>query len=168
VPRSDDAAGQHTGRQELEPRGEPTGSVPAVEAVAREELAAARTWQADDVLEIRSGGCRRTEGRRVEHAPSERDEEQQRYAASQLEPPRRDVPVRNSVAYRVAEQPERHCGAPRRGRGADGRPARHVQADDHRGVWERATQRESPSSPGDRMRRSSIRLEKRVSATSAS
>ena len=51
-PGNDDS-GEEAGRDELEPGRQAALAVPAVEAVAREELAAARLWEAKDVLEIR-------------------------------------------------------------------------------------------------------------------
>ena len=134
APRSEHLPGQYAREEELEPRRQSACPVPAVEAVAREELAAAGARQAKHVFDVRRRGRCRADRRRVEHASSQRHEQQQCNAASQLEPPRGDVPVRDAVAHQMCEQAEPHRRALRPRHGADGRPARDVQADDHRGV----------------------------------
>jgi len=61
--------------------------VPAAEAVTWEELAPARPWQGQDVLEIGRGGGGGADDGRVERPSSGREERKQREPRPDLEPP---------------------------------------------------------------------------------
>jgi hypothetical protein len=71
-----------------------------------EELAPARTRQPQDVLDVRQRGGERAESRGIEGAAPCDEKTQADEPASDLEAPRRDVPVRDPVAREVEKRPE--------------------------------------------------------------
>jgi hypothetical protein len=94
-------AEQHAGEQELTGSGEAAGAVPAGDAVAREELPAARPREAEDVLQVRERGGERPGHGRVERPADGGEQEHAGNARADLEAPVGDVLVREPVAGQV-------------------------------------------------------------------
>jgi hypothetical protein len=102
-----------------------------VPALVVEELPSARAQERKDVLEIGRRARCSAKGRRVEWAASRSEEENARKAASDLEAPRVEVPVRNAIPGEVEKRPQQD-GRESRAAGGAGRSARrYVEGDDH-------------------------------------
>ena len=86
------------GNQELQSCRKPARAVPA--AIV-EEFPFARTEEGKDVLEVRCGARDSAECRRIEQAPSYREDEDARETAGELESTRAEVLVRNAIARKV-------------------------------------------------------------------
>jgi hypothetical protein len=105
--------------------------VPAGEAVAREDLAAARTRHPQDVLEVWGRGRRRADGRRVQGATHEGDGEHPGHARAHLERHRVDVVVWDRVADQVNHRAKHERAERRPGRRPGQSTSGDVQQDDH-------------------------------------
>jgi hypothetical protein len=99
--------------------------------VGREELAPAGTREPDDVLEVGRRGSDRPRNGWRERPSRTRDGAEEQEPRSDLEPPRRDVVMRDAVSERVEEQPDGECtsAAPRERPGCRSGP--DVHRDDH-------------------------------------
>jgi hypothetical protein len=124
-------AEKKAGGEELSPRGHAARLVPAAPAMAREELSTAWAGEGQDVFGVRRRRGGGTENRRVERTPHGGQGGQHDYARAELEPPRRDVPVRYGVAQHVQECAERDRPTARPCQGSDGPAARNVPRNDH-------------------------------------
>jgi len=103
-----------------------------VNTVAGEELAAARTRQREDVLEVGRGGGERADEGGAERPSHRGEEEDERSAAEGLEAHRANVPVRHPVPRQMREWAERQRKSTPPGERSGGRPRGDVQRDDHR------------------------------------
>jgi hypothetical protein len=91
------------------------------------QLAAAGTQERKYVLEVGRGARKRSERGRIKRAPRDPDERHTRSTARDLEAPRADVLVRNSVTCQVKDRPKQDCAEPRSGRRADCGTCRNVK-----------------------------------------
>ena len=124
-------AEEEAGGEKLSPGGHAAGPMPTVPAVAREELAAAWTGERQNVFGIRRRRSRSAENRRVERTAQGGEGREHEHAGTELEAPRRDVPVRHRVAEHVEQRAERDRPPAGPRHGADGRAARDMPGDDH-------------------------------------
>jgi hypothetical protein len=102
-----------------------------VPAVVVEEFPSARAQEWEDVLEVGRGACCSAKCRRVEQAASRSEEEDARESASDLEPTRPEVSVRNAVAGDMEKRSQKESREPRAAGGAGGSACRNVEDDDH-------------------------------------
>jgi len=100
-------ANQETSEDELDRRREAATAVPAVEAVAGEELAPTGPREAKDVLEVRRRSGKRAANGRVERSPDRGEEQNSGDARADLEAAVWDVLMRHPIASEVEQQPER-------------------------------------------------------------
>lgn len=100
--------------------------------MAREELAAAGSGKAHDVLDVRHGGRDRPERRRIQRASNESQSQRAAHSALDLEPARRDVFVRDPIACRVKREAEDNSTQPGANQGPAGRAGSDMHGDDHR------------------------------------
>jgi hypothetical protein len=110
--------------------------------MAVEELAAARTQEREDVLEVGGGTRGGTKRRRIERAAARGEEDEARETAADLEAARADVLVRQTVACEVEDRPQEERRHPRPAGGAGRGARRHMKRDDHGrrpSRWARAT-----------------------------
>jgi len=91
------------GEQELQACREWTRAVPAVVV---KEFPPAQAQEGKDVLQVGRGARGGPECRRIERASPSGEEEDARQAATDLEPARVEVSVRNAVACQVENRPE--------------------------------------------------------------
>jgi hypothetical protein len=110
--------------------------VPAAEAVAREELPAARARQAHDVLDVRTRSGQRTTYGRIERSAHGGEEEHSSDARADLEAAVADVLVRHPIAREVKQEPERQRGKPRANQRATNCAGGDVQGDDQASTLE--------------------------------
>jgi len=108
---------------------EATGSVPTVAAV--KQLVSTWAQKRYDVLKIRGGARRCSESRRIERAAFAGEEDEADEAASDLEAPRADVLVWQSIAGEVEDRPQedRREPGPARGTGCGAR--RDMERNNH-------------------------------------
>jgi hypothetical protein len=116
------------GEQELQACRERTRAVPAVLV---EEFPSTRAQERKDVLEIRRGARCSAKCGRIEQASPQREEEDARQAAADLEPTRVKVSVRNAVARDVKNRPQKECCEPRAAGGAGRSACGHVEGNYH-------------------------------------
>ena len=105
--------------------------MPAVEAVAREELAAAGARERDGVLDVGHRSRYGAERRRVERPARRGEEEDCRCSAHELESPRVVVLVPHPVAGEVRKRTERERPEPGAGERPAGGAGGDVESDDH-------------------------------------
>jgi hypothetical protein len=123
-------ADEETRDEELDRRRKTAASVPAVEAVTREELAPARPRQPKDVLEVGRRSSQRAGHRRVERSAHRGEEQDCRDPRADFEAAVGDVTVRHPIAGEVEEHSEWQRAEPRTDeRAADG-TGRNVKGDD--------------------------------------
>jgi len=106
-------AHEEAGEDELSRRRDATTPVPAVEAVAGKELAAARTREPDDVLDVRRRSGQGAGDGRIERPARGDEEEDSGDPGADFEAAVRDVLVRHPVAREVEQQPELQRPEPR-------------------------------------------------------
>jgi hypothetical protein len=99
-------ANEEASDNELGRRRDAATPVPAVEAVAREELASARPREAKDVLEVRRRSGERAANRRIERSSHRGEEENSGDARSDLEAAVGDVLVWHPITCKVEQQPQ--------------------------------------------------------------
>jgi hypothetical protein len=99
-------AHEKAGEDELSLRRDATTALPAVEAVAGKELAAARTREPDDVLDIRRRSGQAAGDGRIERPARGDEKEDSGDPGADLEAAVRDVLVRHPVAREVEQQSE--------------------------------------------------------------
>lgn len=136
-PGAEKEADEETSKDELDGRRDATTAVPALEAVAGEELAAARPWKAKDVLEIRRGGGERAADGRIPGSAHGGEEDDLGDAGGDLEAAVGDVLVGHPIAREVEQQPERQRGELRADERATGRAGGDVEGDDQASTLER-------------------------------
>ena len=121
---------EETGEQELDGRRKTTASVPAAEAVAREELASARPWETKEVLEVWRSRSEGAGHRRIERPTHRGEEQDSNDARADLEAPVGDVTVWHPITEEVEEQSERQRAKPRADERAARSTGRNVKGDD--------------------------------------
>jgi hypothetical protein len=100
-------ADKKAGEDELRRRRNAAAAVPAVEAVAGEELAPARPREVKDVLEVRRGSGERAAHGRIERSPRRGEEQHCSDARADLEAAVGDVLVRHPIAGEMEKHAER-------------------------------------------------------------
>lgn len=83
------------------------------------------------MLEVGRGARHSAECRRIEHASPRGEEEDARQAATDLEPTRGEVSVRNAVAREVKNRPQKKCCKARAAYGACRGTCGHVEGNYH-------------------------------------
>jgi hypothetical protein len=91
---------------ELDRRRDAATPVPAVVAVAREELAPARPREAKDVLEVRRRSGKRAADGWIERSPHRGEEQDSGDARRDLEAAVGDVLVWHPITCKMKQQPE--------------------------------------------------------------
>ncbi len=81
-------------------------------AAVVEELPTTREAERKDVLEVRCGARGSAECRRIERPAPNGEQEDARHTATDLEPTRVEVSVRETVARDVENGPQNECGEP--------------------------------------------------------
>jgi hypothetical protein len=130
VTRAQEHADQVAGDEKLKTRPHSAAAMPAVQAMAGEELPATGTRQSNDVLDVRSGRRKGARDGRIERPTNGGERENGRNPGADLEAPVEDVLVRHQVAQEVEQQSERNRAQPRTDERAARRAGRDVQRDD--------------------------------------
>ena len=126
---SDESTNNHASQQELHVSREATGSVPTVAAV--KQLVSTWAQKRYDVLKIRGGARRCSESRRIERAAFAGEEDEADEAASDLEAPRADVLVWQSIAGEVEDRPQEDRREPGPARGTGCGAHRDMERNNH-------------------------------------
>jgi hypothetical protein len=100
-------ADEKTREEELGRRRDAATPVPAVKAVAGEELATTRPGEAKDVLEIRRRSRERAANGRIERSAHRGEQQNPGDARADLEAAVGDVFMRHPIPKEVEDQPER-------------------------------------------------------------
>jgi hypothetical protein len=116
--------------EELDRRRKTAASVPAMQAMTREELASARPRQTKEVLEVRSRSSECAGHRGIERSAHRREEQDCGDARADLEPAVGDVSVRHPIADEVEEQSEWQRAEPRADERTAGSTGGNVKGDD--------------------------------------
>ena len=131
--RAQNGADEKACGQQLSPRRNASASVPTVEAMAREELAAVGPREPEHVLQVWRRSSQRPYHGRVEWAAHQGQEEYRSDPGADLEPAIADVLMRHPVPRQVEEEAERKRVAPRTHERTAGRARGDVEGDDQRG-----------------------------------
>jgi hypothetical protein len=123
-------ADEETREEELDRRRKTAASVPAMEAMTREELAPARPRETKEVLDVRSRSSERAGHRGIERSANRGEEQDCGDAGADLEAAVGDVSVRHPIAEEVEEQSEWQRAEPRADERAAGSTSRNVKGDD--------------------------------------
>jgi hypothetical protein len=95
------------------------------------ELSPARTQEGEDVLEVRCGTCDGAKRRRIEWPSPRGEEKDTSETAADLEATGAEVFMRQVIARKMDDWPQKERGESRPARGTDGSASRHVECDDH-------------------------------------
>jgi hypothetical protein len=123
-------ADEEAREEELDRRRKTAASVPAMQAMTREELAPARPRQTKEVLEVRSRSSERAGHRGIERSAHRGEEQDCGDARADLEAAVGDVSVRHPIADEVEEQSEWQRAEARTNERAAGCTGRDVKGDD--------------------------------------
>jgi hypothetical protein len=129
--RAQDGADQEAGDQELSPGRSAAAPVPAMEAMAREQLAAPRSREPEDVLQIRRRRCQRARHGGIERPARERQQHDGSDPRGDLEAAIADVLVWHPVPGQVQHEAERQRSAPRPDECATNGAGCDMKGDDH-------------------------------------
>ena len=95
------------------------------------ELSPAWTQRGEDVLEVRYGTCDGAKRRRIEWPSPRGEEKDASETAADLEATGAEVFMRQAIARKMDDWPQKERRESRPARSTDGSASRHVECDDH-------------------------------------
>ena len=109
----------------------PGTHLPVPAKAIMKELSPAWTQKGEDVLEVRCGTCDGAKSRRIEWPSPRGEEKDASETAADLEATRAEVFMRQAIARKMDDWPQKKCRESRPARSTDGSASRHVECDDH-------------------------------------